>query len=39
VPSPADIAPYAAFGAIYFAISAGVLAISAARHRRAALTI
>jgi uncharacterized membrane protein HdeD (DUF308 family) len=37
VASPADIAPYAAFGAIYFAISAAVLAISAARHRRAAL--
>lgn len=38
-PSPSDIALYAAFGAIYFAISASVLAISAARRRRAALTI
>lgn len=35
VPSPKDIAPYAAFGAIYFAISAGALAISAIRRRGA----
>lgn len=39
VPTPADIAPYAAFGAIYFTISAGMLAFSALRHRRAAAAI
>ena len=35
VPTAADIAPYAAFGALYFALSAMVLAVSAARAPRA----
>uniref|UniRef100_A0A5Q5CCC8 Putative transmembrane protein n=1 Tax=Mycobacterium sp. (strain JLS) TaxID=164757 RepID=A0A5Q5CCC8_MYCSJ len=34
-PSVADIAPYAAFGAFYFLMSALWLAVSAARRRRA----
>lgn len=33
-PSPADIAPYAAFGAFYFLVSALGLSVSAARRRR-----
>lgn len=33
-PSVADIAPYAAFGAFYFLLSAGWLVVSAARRRR-----
>lgn len=33
-PSPADIAPYAAFGAFYFLVSALALTVSAARSRR-----
>lgn len=33
-PSPADIAPYAAFGAFYFLVSAVGLSVSAARRRR-----
>ncbi|MEH3141615.1 MAG: hypothetical protein PGN37_15835, partial [Mycobacterium kyogaense] len=32
-PSVADIAPYAAFGALYFVLSAGWLAVSARRRR------
>ena len=35
VPSSADVAPYAAFGAIYFAISAIALAAGSRRERRA----
>jgi hypothetical protein len=35
-PSVADIAPYAAFGAFYFLVSAVWLTVSAARRRRAA---
>jgi uncharacterized membrane protein HdeD (DUF308 family) len=38
VPSVVDIAPYAAFGAIYFGISALASAISLARRRRAVVT-
>ncbi|TXC72222.1 DUF308 domain-containing protein [Sphingomonas ginsenosidivorax] len=38
VPSAADIAPYAAFGALYFAMSAIVLAISSHRATRPART-
>jgi hypothetical protein len=38
VPSGVDIAPYAAFGAIYFGISALASGISLARRRRAVLT-
>jgi uncharacterized membrane protein HdeD (DUF308 family) len=34
IPSIADVAPYAAFGAFYFLISAAWLAIASARHRR-----
>jgi len=34
IPSIADIAPYAAFGAFYFLISATWLAIAGARRRR-----
>jgi uncharacterized membrane protein HdeD (DUF308 family) len=34
VPSVADIAPYAAFGAFYFLVSSGWLIVSAARRRR-----
>lgn len=34
VPGVADIAPYAAFGAFYFLLSAGWLVVSAARRRR-----
>lgn len=34
IPSIADVAPYAAFGAFYFLISATWLAIAGARHRR-----
>lgn len=34
VPSVADIAPYAAFGALYFLVSAGWLSVSSARRRR-----
>ena len=37
-PSVADIAPYAAFGAFYFLVSAGWLIVSAARRRREATT-
>lgn len=33
-PSPVDIAPYAAFGALYFLVSAVGLSVSAARRRR-----
>lgn len=33
-PSPVDIAPYAAFGAFYFLVSALGLTVSAARRRR-----
>ena len=33
-PSPVDIAPYAAFGAFYFLVSAVGLSVSAARRRR-----
>ena len=33
-PSVTDIAPYAAFGAFYFLVSAGWLVVSAARRRR-----
>jgi uncharacterized membrane protein HdeD (DUF308 family) len=35
-PSVADIAPYAAFGAFYFLVSAVWLTVSAARRRRTA---
>ena len=38
VPSVADIAPYAAFGAFYFLVSAAWLVMSAARRRRQATT-
>lgn len=33
-PSPVDFAPYAAFGAFYFLLSAVALSVSAARRRR-----
>jgi uncharacterized membrane protein HdeD (DUF308 family) len=38
IPGIADIAPYAAFGAFYFLISAVWLAVSGARHRRSRST-
>ena len=38
-PSVADIAPYAAFGAFYFLVSAVWLTVSAARRRRAAARV
>ena len=38
VPSVADIAPYAAFGAFYFLVSAAWLIVSVARRRRQATT-
>lgn len=37
-PSVVDIAPYAAFGAFYFLVSAVWLIVSAARHRRLSTT-
>lgn len=35
IASPKDVAPYAAFGALYFAIAAGALAFASLRRRRA----